>query len=104
MLNLTRVIDRANGYVFLPPTTTTALPGTVDVPPEMPASQRPNTYALFTSVAGDIRGVRSDVRDVQERWLDAKEAWDNHERAQWRKEGEELKKEREKAKIRERKR
>ncbi|KAG6813595.1 hypothetical protein H0H92_009640 [Tricholoma furcatifolium] len=86
MINLTRVIDRATGYVFIPPTSA-APPGTVD-DPNAPASSRPNTYALFTSAAGPMKGTRSDVRDVQERWIDAKEQWDAYEKLQWRKEGE----------------
>jgi GPN-loop GTPase len=104
MLNLTRVIDRANGYVFLPPETTSAPPGTVAPSEDTPMSQRPNTYALFTTAAGDVKSMRSDIRDVQERWIDARDEWDAYERAQWRREGEVVKEEREKAnKIRERK-
>jgi GPN-loop GTPase len=87
MLNLTRAIDRANGYIFIPPTTTSAPPGTIPPPPNAP---KPNTYALFSTAAGPLKGKGSDVRDVQERWIDAKEEWDAFEKVQWRKEGEAL--------------
>ncbi|GLB39372.1 putative conserved hypothetical ATP binding protein [Lyophyllum shimeji] len=87
MINLTRVIDRATGYVFVPPAGSNAPPGIVDQT-DAPASARPNTYALFSTAAGAMKGTRSDVRDVQERWIDAKEEWDAYEKMQWRKEGE----------------
>ncbi|KAH0581634.1 GPN-loop GTPase 2 [Termitomyces sp. J132] len=87
MIHLTRVIDRATGYVFIPPAGSSAPPGTVDETGGPPVS-RPNTYALFTTAAGPPKGDRSDVRDVQERWIDAKEEWDAYEKRQWRKEGE----------------
>ncbi len=83
MLNLTRAIDRATGYVFVPPADDDA-PGTA-------GSARPNAHALLSSAMGPPRpGVRGDVRDVQERWVDAREAWDAFESAQWRREGEAL--------------
>ncbi|KAG6845034.1 hypothetical protein H0H87_001371 [Tephrocybe sp. NHM501043] len=87
MVNLTRTIDRATGYVFVPPSGSAAPPGTVDETSAPPAS-RPNTYALFSTAAGPLKGDRSDVRDVQERWIDSKEEWDAYEKMQWRKEGE----------------
>ncbi|KAF8208112.1 hypothetical protein K438DRAFT_1961629 [Mycena galopus ATCC 62051] len=93
MLHLTHAIDRATGYVFVPPPTSTsssspnAPPGTVP-PTSSSASERPNEYALFSSAAGPIPGTGGDVRDVQERWLDAREEWDAFERKGWREEGE----------------
>lgn len=89
MVNLTRVIDRATGYIFVPAPNDPKNPapsGAVDVNPAS-ASQRPNTYALFSSAMGPITGPGSDVRDVQERWVDAKEIFDAHEKTEWRKEG-----------------
>lgn len=87
MINLTRAIDRATGYVFVPPSGSKAPAGTVDET-TAPPSSRPNTYALFSTAAGTLKGPRSDVRDVQERWIDAQEEWDAFEKVQWRKEGE----------------
>lgn len=87
MIHLTRVIDRATGYIFVPPAGSPAPRGTVDDTSGPPAS-RSNTYALFATAAGSLKGERSDIRDVQERWIDAKEEWDAHEKRQWRKEGE----------------
>ncbi|KAJ7439511.1 hypothetical protein FB451DRAFT_1302043 [Mycena latifolia] len=87
MLHLTRAIDRATGYVFVPPPTSSAPPGTVD-PADASAAARPNSYALFSSAIGPMRGPADDIRDVQERWVDAKEEWDAYEKKQWRKEGE----------------
>jgi hypothetical protein len=88
MLNLTRVIDKATGYIFIPPLTGSGPPGTVDKPAEMPPSVRPNTYSLFTTAVGPTKGPGSDVRHIQERWIDAREAYDAFERREWRKEGE----------------
>ncbi|KAG5652676.1 hypothetical protein H0H81_004113 [Sphagnurus paluster] len=103
MINLTRAIDRATGYVFVPPAGSNAPPGTVDEN-NAPASVRPNTYALFSTAAGGLKGTRSDVRDVQERWIDAREQWDAYEKMQWRKEGEIVREEAARASsIRERK-
>ncbi|KAF8588192.1 cytoplasmic protein [Ramaria rubella] len=87
MLHLSRVIDRATGSVFVPAMGTPAPQGTLN-PSNAPPSQRPNTYALFSSAAGQMKGTGSDVRDVQERWIDAREEWDAFEKMQWRKEGE----------------
>lgn len=86
MINLTRAIDRATGYVFVPPSGSKAPPGTIDQT-SAPPSSRPNTYALFSTAAGALKGTRSYVRDVQERWVDAQEEWDAFEKVQWRKEG-----------------
>ncbi|KAF8270124.1 cytoplasmic protein [Lactarius quietus] len=84
MLNLTRAIDRATGYVFVPPPN-------ADAPdPAAPGSERPNAHALLSSAMGPRVGMRSEARDVQERWVDAREEWDAYERAQWRREGEAL--------------
>lgn len=88
MINLTRVIDKATGYIFIPPPTGAGPPGTVDVPMDVAPSARPNTYALFATAAGPMRGPASDVRHIQERWIDARETYDAFERRQWRKEGE----------------
>jgi len=96
MLNLTRAIDRATGYVFVPPAGSAPIPeGTAATaaerdPSAAPASERPNAYGLTSSAMGPPVGLRSDVRDVQERWVDAREEWDAYEKAQWRREGEAL--------------
>lgn len=89
MIHLTRAIDRATGYVFVPPAGSKAPAGTVD-DVNAPSAARANTYALFSSAAGALKGPGSDVRDVQERWVDAKEEYDAHEKLQWRREGEAL--------------
>ncbi|KAI9569881.1 hypothetical protein HD554DRAFT_2088235 [Boletus coccyginus] len=65
MLHLSRAIDRATGYIFVPPKNTPAPQGTVD--------SRPMT---------------GNVMDVQERWVDAKEEYDAFEKREWRREGE----------------
>ena len=104
MLHLTRLIDKAPGCVFVPPPAVGQPADTVDAS-HLPSSQRPNTYALMTSAAGQIRGPRSDVRDVQERWIDARDEWDAWEKAQWRREGQQVQEEAarlKKSKIRER--
>ena len=108
MLNLTRAIDRATGYVFMPPAAAAAAGGTQQQQQEQqqqqatptadytstgpgaesPREALPNAYALMSSAMGPRVGLRSDVRDVQERWVDAREEWDAYERAQWREEGE----------------
>jgi len=105
MLNLTRTIDRATGYVFVPPGGSTAPPGTInDTDTTASPSSRPNAYALFSSAASNLKGLRSNVRDVQERWIDAQEEWDAFEKKQWRKEGELFREEAARmSKIRERK-
>jgi len=86
MLHLTRAIDRATGYVFVPPPDSRMPSGTVDNKYE--AASRPNAFGLLASAAGPIRGPGSEIRDVQERWVDAREEWDAYEKLQWRKEGE----------------
>lgn len=86
MLHLTRAIDRATGYVFVPPPASKAPPGTVD-DTNAPSAVRANSYALFSSAAGPMRDPGSDVRDVQERWVDAKDEYDAYEKMQWRHEG-----------------
>lgn len=101
MLNLTRAIDRATGYVFVPPPGSAQIPeGTAAAaaataattaerdPSAAAASERPNAYGLMSSAVGPRVGLRSDVRDVQERWVDAREEWDAYEKAEWRREGE----------------
>jgi hypothetical protein len=45
-------------------------------------------YALFSSTAEEMKGLRNHVRYVQEQWIDTKEEWDAFERREWRKEGE----------------
>ncbi|KIK03228.1 hypothetical protein K443DRAFT_676893 [Laccaria amethystina LaAM-08-1] len=104
MINLTHTIDRATGCVYVPPPSSKAPPGTIN-DTAAPPSVRANTYALLSSAAGEIKGLRSDVRDIQERWIDAKEEWDAFERREWRKEGEAVARERAGAsnRIRERK-
>lgn len=86
MLHLARAIDRATGYVFVPPPVSKAPPGTVD-DVNAPSAVRTNSYALFSSAAGPMRDPGSDVRDVQERWIDAKDEYDAYEMMQWRREG-----------------
>ncbi|KAF9486140.1 hypothetical protein BDN70DRAFT_846591 [Pholiota conissans] len=103
MLNLTHVIDRATGYVFVPPADSNQPPETIEQHNAAPAV-RPNTYALFSSAAAPLKGPGSDVRDVQERWIDSKEEYDAFEKREWRKEGEMVRDEAARAgKIRERK-
>ena len=87
MMHLTRAVDRATGYVFVPPPASKAPPGTVD-DINAPAAVRANSYALFSSAAGPMRNPGGDVRDVQERWIDAKDEYDAYEKMQWRREGE----------------
>jgi len=93
MLNLTRAIDRATGYVFVPPAgadtdAQSTMPEGAIRDPSAASSALPNSYALMSSAMGPRVGVRSDARDVQERWVDAREEWDAYEKAQWRREGE----------------
>ncbi|ESK98262.1 atp binding [Moniliophthora roreri MCA 2997] len=88
MLHLTRAIDRATGYVYVPPRNSQAPPETIDTSADAPSAAQPNSYALFSSAAGPMIGPRSDVRDVQERWIDAREEYDAYEKRQWRREGE----------------
>ncbi|TFK32686.1 hypothetical protein BDQ12DRAFT_728428 [Crucibulum laeve] len=103
MLNLTRAIDRATGYVFVPPPESQVPPEAIDKS-KAPPAVRPNTYALFSSAAGPLKGPGSDIRDIQERWIDAKEEYDAFEKRQWRKEGEMVRDEAARTgKIRERK-
>jgi len=87
MLHLMRAIDRATGYVFVPPPSSHGPPGTVKTSGSASTS-RPNTFALFSTAVAPMHGPASDVRDVQERWVDAREAWDAYEKVQWKKEGE----------------
>lgn len=92
MVNLTRIIDRSTGYVFVPKAndpSNPAPPGTVNANPAH-ATQRPNTYALFSTAMGSLgdTGAGGDIREVQERWVDYKEQYDAFERKEWRKEGE----------------
>ncbi|KAF8500481.1 hypothetical protein F5888DRAFT_1610054 [Russula emetica] len=91
MLNLTRAIDRATGYVFVPPAGSQMPEDDVVRDPSAATSAQPNMHALMSSAMGPGPvGLRSDVRDVQERWVDAREEWDAHEKVQWRHEGEAL--------------
>jgi hypothetical protein len=90
MLNLTRVIDRATGYVFVPPAGA-QMPEDAVRDPSAATSAQPNVHALLSSAMGPGPvGLRSDVRDVQERWVDARGEWDAHEKVQWRREGDAL--------------
>ena len=84
MLHLSRAIDRATGYIFVPPKNVPAPEGTIDSS-SAPTSARPNLYPLFTTAAGPMA---ANVRDVQERWIDAKEDYDAFEKREWRREGE----------------
>lgn len=84
MLHLSRAIDRATGYVYVPPKDAPAPKGTIDSN-SAPASARPNLYPLFATAAGPMAG---NVKDVQERWIDAKEEYDAFEKREWRREGE----------------
>jgi hypothetical protein len=86
MLHLTRAIDRATGYIFVPSPDAPAPEGTLDAS-SVAASARPNFFSLFSSAAGPMAG---NVRDVQERWVDAREQWDAFENKEWRKEGEKI--------------
>jgi len=87
MLNLTRVIDRATGYVFVPPVDSEQPAGTI-IDEQAGPSARPNIYGLLSSAIGPMKTPGSDIRDVQERWIDAKEEYDAFEKREWRKEGE----------------
>ncbi|KAG2120532.1 uncharacterized protein F5147DRAFT_756551 [Suillus discolor] len=95
MLHLTRAIDRATGYVFVPPHDAPAPEGTLEAS-SVPTSMRPNTFSLFSSAAGPMAG---SVGDVQERWVDAREQWDAFERKEWRQEGEMIREAREREKA-----
>ena len=90
MLNLTRAIDRATGYVFVAPSDAQVPAGAAAPDPAAASSARPNAHALLSSAMGPRVGLRGEARDVQERWVDAREEWDAYERAQWRREGEAL--------------
>ena len=99
MLHLTRAIDKATGYVFVPPSDAPAPPGTVETP-EGTASTRPNAFSLLSTAAGPMHGPRSDVRDVQEKWIDAREEYDAWEREQWMREGQLVQEQKARDKIR----
>lgn len=77
MLHLLRILDRATGYVFVPPT---AVSSGAD------GANAPNAQSLFGSIAGPVQG--EDARDVQERWVDERETYDAWEREEWKKEAE----------------
>ena len=99
MLHLTRAIDKATGYVFVPPSNAPAPPGTIETP-DGAASVRPNAFSLLTTAAGPMHGPGSDVRDVQERWIDARVDYDAWERAQWRREGQLVQEQKARDKVR----
>jgi hypothetical protein len=93
MLNLTNAIDKATGYVYVPPPETKLPPDVInqmDTAPDL----RSNEYGLFSTAAGPRKGPLSDIRDVQERWIDEREAYDVFENRRWRDEGEALRNER----------
>ena len=90
MLNLTRAIDRATGYVFVPPSDAQVPAGAAVPDPAAAGSARPNAHALLSSAMGPRVGLRGDAREVQERWVDAREESGAYERAHWRREGEAL--------------
>ncbi|KAH6906084.1 hypothetical protein BKA70DRAFT_1106844, partial [Coprinopsis sp. MPI-PUGE-AT-0042] len=86
-MHLTHAIDRATGYVFVPPPGAPAPPDTVSVD-GAPPTARPNTYGLFSSAAGPLKDPGGDVRDVQGRWINYRDIYDAHQNGMWRKEGE----------------
>lgn len=73
MLHLTRVIDRATGYVFTPK-----------------GAAYGDAYTMFTTAAGPLQGSHADVHAVQERWVDYRTEYDASEDSQWQREGEAL--------------
>lgn len=101
MLHLLKILDKATGYIFLPPTQPTSSSSldhsshshshpesfSSTTPPTASASSRPNGDALFSSISGPIPGSR-DIGEVQERWIDQKEVYDEYERGEWKREGE----------------
>ncbi|KAG2003693.1 cytoplasmic protein [Coprinopsis cinerea AmutBmut pab1-1] len=87
MMHLTRAIDRATGYIFVPPADAPAPPDTIDRSDAAP-SARPNMFGLFSTAAGPLKDPGGDVREVQERWIDYRDIYDAHEKKMWRKEGE----------------
>ena len=99
MLHLMRAVDKATGYVFIPPPSAPAPPGTVETP-DGAASTRPNALSLFSTAAGPMHGPRSDVHDIQERWIDARDEYDSWENAQWRREGQLVQEQKARDKIR----
>ena len=99
MLHLTRAIDKATGYVFVPPSNAPPPPGTIETP-DGAASTRPNAFSLLSTAAGPMHGPRSDIRDVQERWMDAREEYDAWESVQWRREGQLVQEQKARDKIR----
>lgn len=100
MLHLSRVIDKATGAVYVPPSNAPVPDGTVN-PTDAPSSERPNMYSLLSSASGPMKDFYSNARDVQERWVDARDEYDAFERWQWRKEGEMLAAQKAKAKAKE---
>ena len=99
MLHLMRAIDKATGYVFVPPSNAPAPPGAVETS-DGATSTRPNAFSLLSTAAGPMHGPRSDVRDVQERWIDARDEYDAWERAEWRREGQLVQEQKARDKIR----
>ncbi|CED83544.1 Predicted GTPase [Phaffia rhodozyma] len=94
MLHLLKILDKATGYIFIPPTQPSSSSATDGSPadlfqPSSSSSRTPNADALFGSIAGRIPG--RDIGDIQERWVDRKEEFDEWEREEWKKEGEEAK-------------
>ncbi|KAH6890768.1 hypothetical protein BKA70DRAFT_1327908, partial [Coprinopsis sp. MPI-PUGE-AT-0042] len=67
MIHLTRAINQATGYVFVPPPDAPAPPDTVSMD-GAPPTARPNTYGLFLC-----------CWDVQERWIDYRDIYDAHQ-------------------------
>lgn len=99
MLHLMRTIDKATGYVFVPPSNAPAPPGSVESS-DGGVSTRPNAFSLLSTAAGPMHGPRSDVRNVQERWVDAREEYDAWERVQWKREGQLVQEQKARNKIR----
>ena len=67
MLNLTRAIVRATGYVFVPPSDAQVSTGAAILDPAAAGSTQPNAHALLSSAMG------RRCHEVQEQWVDARE-------------------------------
>lgn len=99
MVHLTRAIDRALGYAFVPTSTSnqdsdmpsiTSLPTSTRTlnPKSISLSKlrADNTETLF-STAASVFPNAPKVQDVQERWIDHREVYDAWETENWKKEG-----------------
>lgn len=88
MLSLLRILDKATGYIFIPPggATPASSSTSAGANPNGSSSSTPNAASLFSSISGPVQGGR-DVGEVQERWIDHKDDFDEYEKEEWRKEG-----------------